>query len=188
MNRTMKASVLSAVLVLAACSDNPLPSEVVPSPTAKSDFATYVAIGTSVSMGWYNDGVLFSSQDESWTRKLASAAGVSFTAPAISAPGCQPPLAAPLGSFKRTDGSSVATASTVCGDLMAGSSPSSSNLAIENATAVEALNATSTTATKGRGAITSRVLAAGMTQITSMRAKKPTFVSVEFGGNEILPP
>ena len=35
--------------------------------------------------------------------------------------------------------------------------------------------------------VTSRVLPAGMTQITAMRSLNPTFVSVELGGNELLP-
>ncbi len=75
----------------------------------------------------------------------------------------------------------------MCGELMPGSVVSSNLLAVENATAVEALTATPATASHGRGPITSRVLPTGMTQITAMRAKKPTFVSVEFGGNELLP-
>ena len=53
--------------------------------------------------------------------------------------------------------------------------------------AAEALNATPATATQGRGPVTSRVLPAGMTQVTAMRSLHPTFVSVEFGGNELLP-
>jgi lysophospholipase L1-like esterase len=61
------------------------------------------------------------------------------------------------------------------------------NLAVENATAGEALNATPATASFGRGAVTSRVLPTGMTQVSTMRSLNPSFVSVEFGGNEILP-
>jgi lysophospholipase L1-like esterase len=61
------------------------------------------------------------------------------------------------------------------------------DLAVENATAAEALNATPASASQGRGPVTSRVLPAGMTQVTAMRSLNPTFVSVELGGNEILP-
>ena len=187
MQKILIASTFAATLVISACSDTTLAPEPIAPPSAKVDMATFVSIGTSISMGWYNDGVLFSSQEQAWTRKVANAAGVNFTMPMIAAPGCQPPLAAPLGSFARVDGTSIASDSNVCGDLMTGSTPGSSSLAVENATALEALTATPATASSGRGPVTSRVLPSGLTQITAMRAKKPTFVSVEFGGNEILP-
>lgn len=147
----------------------------------------YVAIGTSVSMGWFDDGVYYGSQDQSWVKQLADDAGVPFTSPLISAPGCQPPLVSPIAAFARVDNTSAFASSTTCSPLVAGVTPGQSNLSVEHATASEALDATPATATAGRGPITSRVLPPGMTQITEMRAKNPTFVSVEFGGNEILP-
>ncbi len=169
-------------LTLAACSDD---DPITPSP--RRDLANYVAIGTSVSMGWMSDGVLHTSQEQAWPNQLADAARVTFTQPLIASPGCRPPFAEPLSSFKRIDNTSVATASTVCAPLLTGSNPGSSDLAVENATAVEGLNATPETATQGRGPVTSRVLPPGKTQVTAMRALNPTFVSVEFGGNEVLP-
>ena len=176
------SSLALAALTMAGCSDR---GGVQPSP--RRDLANYVAIGTSVSMGWMSDGVLFSSQEHAWPNLLATAAGVDFDQPLIANPGCKPPLLEPLSTFKRIDQTSVATASTVCAPLITGASPGSNDLAVENATAVEALNATPETATQGRGPVTSRVLPAGMTQITTMKALNPTFVSVEFGGNEVLP-
>jgi len=146
-----------------------------------------VAIGTSVSMGWQSDGVVSTGQQDAWTKKLATAAGAPFLQPLIDAPGCKPPLMAPLGSFKRVDNTSVAVNSTVCAQLVAGVMLPTNDLAVEGATAKEAFTATPATATQGRGPVTSRVLPAGLTQITAMRASNPTFVSVEFGGNEVLP-
>ena len=146
----------------------------------------YVAIGTSVSMGWMDDGVIGSSQARSWTKQLADGAGVPFDVPSIDAPGCKPPLAAPLITFKRIDGSSAGE-STVCAPNAAGVTLPTNNLAVENATAGEALNATPETASAGRGPVTSRVLPSGMTQVTAMRSLNPLFVSVELGGNELLP-
>jgi lysophospholipase L1-like esterase len=146
----------------------------------------YVALGTSVSMGWMNDGVVGSSQTKSWTKLLADGAGVPFKVPSIDAPGCQPPLAAPLIAFKRVDGTSAAPSST-CAPNAAGVTLPAHNLAVENATAGEGLNATPETASAGRGPVTSRVLPSGMTQVTTMRSLRPLFVSVEFGGNELLP-
>lgn len=169
------------ILTLAACSDDPLPA------SNKPNFSKYVAIGTSVSMGWQSDGVMSSGQQTAWTKQFATAAGAAFLQPLIESPGCQPPLMSPLGSFKRIDNTSVGAPSTVCAPLAAGVVLPTNDLAVENATAKEAFTATPETATKGRGPVTSRVLPAGMTQITAMRASNPTFVSVEFGGNEVLP-
>lgn len=156
------------------------------SPNASANFSNYVAIGTSISMGWMDNGVVGRSQAESWTKQLADDAGATFSLPSIAEPGCAPPLAAPLILYRRVDGSSGGT-STVCAPNEAGVTLPAHNLAVENATAGEALNATPATATQGRGPVTSRVLAAGMTQVSTMRSLNPTFVSVELGGNELLP-
>ena len=194
----MKSSYLTLVTVstfaLSACSDgkvSPLSADVDAaaslSPKASAYMTNYVAIGTSISMGWGDDGVFSGSQNNAWTKQLAEQAGVEFTIPSIDAPGCQPPLAAPLISFKRVDGSSAATSLGSCSPNVAGVTLATHNLAVENATAREALNGTPETATQGRRPVTSRVLPSGMTQITAMRSMNPTFVSVEFGGNELLP-
>jgi lysophospholipase L1-like esterase len=190
-NRLMLFAV--SAFALSACSNgdvSPLSADANPaaslSPQAAAYMSNYVAIGTSISMGWASDGVFAPSQSNAWPKQLAEQAGVEFSVPSIDAPGCVPPLAAPLISFKRIDGS-PATASTTCAPNVAGVTLPTHDLAIENATAREALNATSATASQGRGPVTSRVLPAGMTQITAMQSLHPTFVSVEFGGNEVLP-
>ena len=193
MKRKHLTLVTASTFALLACSDgglSPVASDSRSrenlSANARSDMANYVAIGTSISMGWASDGVVGGSQENSWPRQLADQAKVDFTVPDIDAPGCQPPLAAPLITFTRVDGSSAGS-STTCAANVPGVSLPTHNLAIENATAAEALNATPATATQGRGPVTGRVLPAGMTQLTAMRSLHPTFVSVEFGGNEILP-
>ena len=184
-----------AVAALAACSDHPTtPSSLRPGATIASlspdiavDMSNYVAIGTSISMGWLDDGVLGRSQQVSWTAQVAERVGVPFSLPLISAPGCKPPYAAPLISFRRIDGSPAFGPNSTCAPNEPGVSLPTHNLAVENATALEALTATPETATQGRGPVTSRVLPSGMTQVTTMRSLNPTFVSVELGGNELLP-
>lgn len=192
MKRTWIPLLAAGPLVLGACSDETPTgighiSSAALSPAIAVDMSNFVAIGTSVSMGWMDDGVLHTSQEQSWVKQLADQVGVTFTLPGIDAPGCQPPYAAPLIGFKRIDGSSAATTLGSCAPNLAGVSLPTHNLAVENATAAEALRATPETASNGRGPVTSRVLPPGMTQISAMRSLNPTFVSVEFGGNEILP-
>jgi lysophospholipase L1-like esterase len=193
MKRNHLTLVTASTFALLACSDggvSPVASDTRPlenlSAQAKSDMANYVAIGTSISMGWASDGVVGGSQENSWPRQLAGQTKVDFTVPDIDAPGCQPPLAAPLIAFSRVDGSSAGS-STTCAPNVPGVTLPTHNLAVENATAAEGLNATPATASHDRELVTSRVLPAGMTQVTAMRSLHPTFVSVEFGGNEILP-
>ena len=192
MKKISAALLIASAMTVVACADSPVspdrPSTSPPfglSPKASSYMSNYVAIGTSLSMGWFDDGVFFGSQEQSWTKQLADDEKIGFTLPLIAAPGCQPPLMSPLLAFQRVDNTSAAS-SAVCAPLVTGVVSGQQNLAVENATAGEALNATPATATQGRGPITSRVLPSGMTQITAMRAQNPTFVSVEFGANEIL--
>lgn len=170
--------------VSAVASDSESPENL--SADARSYMANYVAIGNSVSMGWADDGVVGSSQENSWPRQLASQAKVDFTVPDIAEPGCQPPLAAPLIAFVRVDGTQFG-APTSCAGNVPGVVLPTHNLSVENATAAEGLNATPATASQGRGPVTSRVLPSGMTQVTAMLSLHPTFVSVDFGGNEVLP-
>jgi lysophospholipase L1-like esterase len=192
MNRNRMTLVTASTFALLACSDggvSPVASDRRTSDlsaTVAAYLENYVAIGTSISMGWANDGVVGSSQDDSWPAQLAKKAKVDFTVPDIAEPGCPPPLAAPLIAFSRVDGTSAGS-STVCADDAPGVTVPTHNLAVENATAAEGLNATPATASQGRGPVTSRILPAGMTQVTTMRSLHPTFVSVEFGGNEVLP-
>lgn len=175
------ASGIVVALAIGGCSDGD------PGPEPPRPFANYVAVGTSVSMGWISDGVLASSQEVAWTKQLAKAAGASFRLPLIASPGCRPPLKAPLASFKRIDETSVGAQSTVCAPNEPGVTLPTNNLAVEGATATVGLNATPENPPPSRGPVTSRVLPPGKSQITSMKGLSPSFVSVEFGGNEVLP-
>ena len=193
MKTISRTLLVASIATLAACSDDPVAPRAAGRPaadyenSARGFMSNYVAIGTSVSMGWTSDGVAVDGQNAAWTKLLAEKMGTEFTVPGIEAPGCGAPYASPLGSFKRVDGSSALTRSTVCAPNVAGVVLPTHNLAIENATTAEALNATPETATQNRRPVTSRVLQSGMTQVSTMKALKPTFVSVELGGNELLP-
>ncbi|HEX6573396.1 MAG TPA: SGNH/GDSL hydrolase family protein [Gemmatimonadaceae bacterium] len=146
-----------------------------------ADMGKYVAMGTSISMGYANDGVVAATQETSWPKLLANNVGVTFTQPLIESPGCQPPFTSPLIQLKRLDNSSALTTPLTCAANAAGVALPAQNVAITGQTALDATTETPTNAT-----VTARVLAAGQTQVTAMRAQNPTFVSVEFGGAELL--
>jgi hypothetical protein len=172
-------AMLAAVVVLGACER--VETGVEPTENG-ADFTKYVAMGTSISMGYASDGVVAASQQTSWPRLLAADIGVTFTQPLIEAPGCRPPLIAPLSLLKRLDGSLSISNTVVCTANSAGVALPAQNVAVTAQTAVDAFTLAPTPNT-----VASRVLAAGQTQVNAMRSQNPTFVSVEFGGGEVLP-
>lgn len=177
----MKKVAISVLIFLAAACDNGSSGGSTGPTATGADFTKYVAMGTSISMGFASDGVVSGLQQSSWPQLLANAVGASFSLPLIASPGCPSPIISPLGLLRRADGSSLFATST-CSGNSAGVTLPTQNLAVAGATSVDA-----TTTTGAAGGLTSRVLPSGQTQITAMRAQNPTFVSVEFGSNEILP-
>jgi len=199
-----RRSVFAATLFLmsvAACTDTVAPARTARtalSPAAKADldesggrgvFNRYVAIGTSVSMGWQSDGVIAATQETSWPEQLAELAHRTITQPYIDGTGCRSPLIAPLASGRRLSGEGAGQnpATLSCAPLRADVVLPVQNLAINAATTADALFTTpeNTTDAANRQLI-SRVLQPGMTQVSSMIAQNPKLVSVELGGNEVL--
>jgi hypothetical protein len=194
---------LGASLIVSACSDFMAPP--VPPPQASVQltpqelFATYVSIGTSISMGVQAAGVFDNAQKSALPAQLAARAGSPFSLPLIQDPGCPPPLLAPLatnliliGAFAALGaGEDFVTAlGNVCRPLYPGISLPTNNLAISGARAHDVLYTTpeiAATKSASRGALYRRVLREGQTQVTEMQAQTPTFVSLEAAANEVLP-
>jgi hypothetical protein len=179
--RFAAAWIAAAVIVTGAACES-ADTGVEPGGTPGADFSKYVAMGTSVTMGMASDGVVATSQQSSWPKLLANDVGVTFTLPLIESPGCSPPFASPLGLLKRIDNTTILTTSTVCAANSAGVTLPTQNVAISAQTAAAAV-----AVVPAAGTLTGRVLAPGQTQASAMRAQNPTFVSVEFGGGEVLP-
>ena len=193
-------SVLS-LMSAAACSDTTAPPKHPAVTRAQADdasldrsrrhdvFDRYVAIGTSISMGWRSDGVIAATQATSWPAQLALMGHQLITQPYIEGSGCRSPLKAPLSSFVRLSGESAGlpTDQLSCSPLFPGVVKPVQNLAINAAITRDALYTTpeNTTDASNRQLI-GRVLEPGMTQVSSMVAQQPTLVSVELGGNEVL--
>ncbi|HET7458150.1 MAG TPA: hypothetical protein VFJ74_10910 [Gemmatimonadaceae bacterium] len=180
---------------LAACGDAASTSPTAP-PSARAnesggrgDFQRYVAIGTSVSMGWRSDGVFADFQETSWPAQLARMAGREMSLPLIADPGCRSPLVAPLAAGVRRSGEAAATPAPLlsCAPLLDGVVLPAQNLAINAALTRDALFTTPENVTDASNArLYSRVLPSGATQVSAMIAQNPKIVSVEFGANELL--
>ena len=199
-----RRSVFAATLCLlsvAACSDSVAPARSANTPLSPASdadldrsggrgvFNRYVAIGTSVSMGWQSDGVVAATQETSWPEQLAEMAHRSITQPYIDGSGCRSPIIAPLALGRRLSGEGAGQdpATLSCSPLRADVLKPVQNLAINAATTADALFTTpeNTTDASNRQLI-GRVLQPGMTQVSSMIAQNPKLVSVELGGNEVL--
>ena len=193
---TSRFVAVAATLSLAACVDSPYaPTPAAPRAPALQEsegrgvFQRYVAMGTSISMGVASDGVVGSSQENSWPAQLARMGGRDITQPLIRETGCHAPIAAPLGGGLRTSGELILAppASLSCSPLVDGISLPTQNVAIDGARVANALASTpETISDAGRVQLYSRVLPPGATQLTAMAAQNPKLVSVEFGANEIL--
>ena len=174
-------SALSA-LSLAACEESFVDEVGV---AGTSAFDRYVSIGTSISMGVQSSGVYYAGQINSFPSLTADAAFADFDNPLIEAPGCSPPLIAPLQFFRRLDASSAAGAPQVaCAPNVEGVTLPENNVAVSGATTYQALNIAP--ADVPSASVFARVLPGDQSQVEAMTAQDPTFVSVELGANEVL--
>lgn len=191
----LAVSLLACVTTVSACVDDNAPtgppqSNVLPQESeGRGVFQRYVAIGTSVSMGWQSDGVNAAMQSESWPAQLARLAGREMELPLISGTGCRAPLIAPSASGTRTSGEAAAlpAAQAACAPLQAGIDLPTRNVAIASAKTADALNTTPQNHTDVFYAkLYARILPPGHTQLSAAMSLKPKFVSVELGANEVL--
>src|SRR3954463_3537621 len=87
-----------ALTIATACSDVPPTTEPTTARTGlvaalEGDNAErYVAIGTSISMGWASNGVYEATQRTSWPALLGFRTHDPITLPLIQSPGCTSPL------------------------------------------------------------------------------------------------
>lgn len=169
----------AAMIAILAIACEKVDTGIEPDPP-NADFSKYVSMGTSVTMGFASDGVNSTTQETSWAKLLADDVGATFTLPLIDAPGCPPPLRAPLGLLMRIDNSSIST-TTTCAPNSAGVTLPAQNVALTGQTAGDAV-----TANPPGGTVAARVIPISQTQVSAMRSQSPTFVSVEFGANEVF--
>src|SRR3954463_13425087 len=101
-NWFLSAATIGLVLSVGACESDDVR---ITGPKGQEAFATYVSIGTSVSMGVQSDGVYYATQQVAWPALLAHMAfAPKFTSPLIQGPGCYSPLIAPIQFTRRLSG------------------------------------------------------------------------------------
>ena len=173
------AAALTCLVGLAACSDTV--DIVRPAPTPGNDlFHSYVNLGNSIGAGFQSDGIVDSTQMQSYAVLLAQQVGTRFAVPLLRKPGCRPPLTNIL-----TGARYLGATATTC----AGRDPASVTDIINNVAVPGALAADPTANGNGPGSsVLTQMILGGATQVTRALEAKPTFVTVEIIGNDILAP
>jgi hypothetical protein len=181
----MRPAFLLALLLLAACGAETR----VTAPEGASAFRRFVTVGTGLTMGEQSGGVVYESQLASWPARLAARMDAPFRVPGLKAPGCVPPLVAPLSLNRTLAGPVVAGAAACSGRLGADTLPAN-NVAMAGATAWDALHTSPRSfATQAASLNQTRypfILPPVQTQVQAMQQQRPTLVAIELGAGEVM--
>lgn len=181
----MRPPLLLALIVVAACGGETR----VTAPEGASAFRRFVAVGTGLTMGEQSGGVIYESQLASWPARLAARMDAPFRVPALKAPGCTPPLVAPL-SLNRTLAGPLVPGATSCNGRLGSDTLPANNVAMAGATAWDALHMSPRSfVTQAPSLDQTRypfVLPPVQTQLQAMQQQRPTLVAVELGAGEVM--
>lgn len=162
------AAVLAVALTACIEGDEPL----IVDPEAGTLFDRYVSLGNSVTAGLQSGGILVDFQEQAYPVLLAAKAGAEFGIPALTPPGCPPPLVGPL-TTERTATEDCALRSFKAPDIV-------QNLAVPGADIGHLPDPL------GTGTILNTLILGGRTQLRAMRDADPTLVSAWIGNNDAL--
>ena len=167
-----------ALVALAACSDNTKllgPS----TPIGGDIFKSYVALGNSITAGFQSNGIMDSTQRQSYARLLAIQMGTQYHYAALAGRGCTPPIVNGL------TGALFANAPAGTCDLRSSSSVTDilNNVAVPGARVLDPTSASA----PASNALTTFILG-GKTQVQKALDASPTFVSIWIGNNDVLQP
>lgn len=171
------ASAFVAAVLLGACADNG-PTAIVPGPKPTDPlFASYVALGNSLTAGYQSGGINDSTQQQSYAAVLARAMNTRYAYPSLAMPGCPPPIV----NFQTQARLDSAT-STTC----ALRTPSSIAAALNNVAVPGALSVDPTAVSSSSSNQLTTFILGGETQVQRAANAQPTFVSAWIGNNDVL--
>jgi lysophospholipase L1-like esterase len=143
-------------------------------------FKSYVALGNSITAGYQSGGIVDSTQAEAYPGIIATQAGTRYAFPALTPPGCPPPIV----NFQTQQRLGAGSTSTTC-NLRDPAMITSvlNNVAVPGASSVDPTSSS----TANSNALTTFILG-GETQVQRALQANPTFVSIWIGNNDVLPP
>ena len=153
--------------------------------SGSANFRTYVAMGTSITAGWQSAGLVEHHQRLSYASLFARQVGATaFTIPSVSTPGV-PPL---LRLFSLSP-LIIARQSATPGTWLNLAQPTSyHNMAVPYAIVVDAVDSTNYYVGSNQERIDQfeNVVRHRGTILQQVLSLSPTFVSIEYGSNEVL--
>lgn len=178
------AAALGLLLAAAACQNDEVNRPFANIPVDPL-FERYVSMGNSITAGFQSDGILDSTQNQSYAVLLARAMRSPFYAPLLTRPGCRPPFTNVFTQARLTPPGFPPSTSTSCylRSIPAVPPPFISNTAVPGAEVIDAYNNLDTAS--NANSLTQFFLG-GLTQTQMMMKAQPTFVSVWIGNNDIL--
>jgi len=171
----VRVATLGAVLAAVACETSRDVLGPV-TPAGGDIFRSYVALGNSISAGWQSGGINDSTQRQSFVRLLATQMGTPYRYAALTMPGCPPPINNFITQTRVGGGTPLCSARTA-----ASVTEFLNNVAVPDA---QSWDPTSPGTTASNALTT--VILGGKTQVQRALDADPSFVSVWFGGNDVL--
>ena len=172
------AGLVATVGLVAACSgdthlNGPTPNNAI--------FASYVALGNSITAGYQSGGINDSTQQQSYAVLVARQMNTRFAYPSLVKPGCPPPIAN-FQTQARVGGST--STSTTC-FLRQGITATLNNVAVPGITSFDP-TASGLTAPDTNPLM--QLILGGQTMVQKALDANPTFATVWVGNNDILEP
>jgi lysophospholipase L1-like esterase len=180
-----RVAALGAVLALAAsCSQTrdvinaPLP----PTPN-NAIFASYVAIGNSITAGFQSNGINDSTQRQSYARLLATSMNTPYRYPSLAMPGCAAPIANTQTGALVTTGVAAGSVALPCSGrtVAVDTNEILNNVAVPGARVLDPTSVSSVASNT-----LTQIVLKGKTQVQQALRAKPTFVSIWIGNNDVL--
>lgn len=148
--------------------------------TSNDTFNRYVALGNSITAGFQSNGIVDSTQEESYAVVLAEQMNTRFEIPRLRPPGCPPPVEnIVLSSLNESGGTPP------CNFRSSPSPTVINNVAVPSAKVIDALNNLDEDSSPNE---LTTFLLGGRTQVEAATELRPTFASVWLGNNDALVP
>ncbi len=177
--RTLRAGATVAALAIAAgCADNGPTAVVAGLKPVNPLFASYVALGNSITSGYQSGGITDSTEQQAYPALLARAMNTPYAYASLVAPGCPPPIV----NFQTQARLGGGTSSTCALRNPASVAPALNNVAVPGATSLDPTSVT----TAASNALSTFILG-GKTQVAKAADANPTFISAFIGNNDVLP-
>ncbi|HEX2781501.1 MAG TPA: SGNH/GDSL hydrolase family protein [Gemmatimonadaceae bacterium] len=165
-------------LALAACTDDSVDVLAPKTTPVNPIFASYVALGNSITAGYQSSGINDSTQRRSYAFLLAQQMKTQFNYPALAGFGCAPPIA----NFQ----SQIRVGGGTSGSACSLRDPASANAVLNNVAVPGAASVDLMSTSSPYSNILTSLFLGGKPQVIKALDAEPTFATVWMGNNDVL--